>query len=297
MNTSAALSGFGKHSRKSIRPNEMTLSVFRLLTDHARRSLKAVAGFKLFGFDWLRPWISYSFSPLLNRFLSKKTVRFGRFNVRRGECDLYTFANIFEDYRPDLVWRALQDVDLVVDLGANVGAFSFLVTTLCQRAGWKRVIRAVEPNRRNVDFLRQQPFAESLDIREAAVGPTEGEARLSRGENSVTDRVDFSSTDDNKVRLISLESLCDQPALVKMDIEGGEWEILRHGLPANVQYLFLEWHRDPTTERLLEPSDLIRGDWKRHSGDLYGSTMWTFTRCAPRDTSIPETPVAIEQRT
>ena len=275
----------------------MTLSVFRLLTDHARRSLKALTGFKLFGRDWLGPWISYCFSPLLNRFLSNRTIRFGSVNVRRGECDLYTFVNIFEDYRPDLVQRALEDVDLVIDLGANVGAFSFLVNALCDRAGCKRVIRAVEPNRRNVDFLRQQPFAESLDIREAAAGPAEGQARLIRGENSVTDRVDFSGSGDNKVRVISLESLCDRPALVKMDIEGGEWEILRQGLPANVRHLFLEWHQDPMVKHPLEPSDLIRGDWKKHSSDLYGSTMWTWTRSAARDTSVPEAPVAIEQRT
>lgn len=279
MNTSAALSGFGKHSRKSIGLNQMTLSVFRLLTDHARRSLKAVAGFKLFGFDWLRPWISYSFSPLLSRLLSKKTIRFGSFNVRRGECDLYTFANIFEDYRPDLVRRALQDVDLVLDLGANVGAFSFLITAFCERDGRKRMIRAVEPNNQNVEFLRNQPFAEAIEIHEAAVGPVEGTARLVHGINSVTDHVDLSPTANaSSIRVISLEALCDRPALVKMDVEGSEWEILRHGLPMNVHHLFLEWHPDHAARPSLEPADLIPGHWQKLACDPHGATMWYFHR-------------------
>jgi FkbM family methyltransferase len=279
MNISAALSGFGKDSRKSIDLDQMTLSVFRLLTDHARRSLKALAGFKLFGREWLRPWISYSLSPLLNRFLSKKTIRFGSFNVRRGECDLYTFANIFEDYRPDLVRRALQDVDLVLDLGANVGAFSFLVTAFCDGDGRKRIIRAVEPNPHNVEFLRNQPFADAIEIHEAAIGPVEGTARLIHGTNSVTDHVDFSATANGfSIRVIPLEALCDQPALAKMDVEGSEWEILRHGLPMNVRHLFLEWHPNQTAKRSLEPADLIPGDWQKLACDPHGATMWYFHR-------------------
>ena len=279
MNTSAALSGFGKDSRKSIGLDLMTPSVLRLLTDHARRSLKALAGFKLFGRGWLRPWISYSFSPLLNRFLSKKTVCFSSFNVRRGECDLYTFANIFEDYRPDLVRRALEDVDLVVDLGANVGAFSFLITAFCDPDGRKRIIKAIEPNRQNVAFLRSQPFANAIEIHEAAVGPVEGTARLIHGTNSVTDHVDFSTNaNGSDVRVISLEALCDQPALVKMDVEGSEWGILRHGLPMNVRHLFLEWHPAQAAGHSLEPADLIPGDWQKLACDPHGATMWYFHR-------------------
>lgn len=257
----------------------MTLSGFRLLTDHARRSLKALAGFKLFGREWLRPWISYSLSPLLNRFLSKTTVRFGRFNARRGECDLYTFANIFEDYRPGLVRHALQDVDLVVDLGANVGAFSFLITAFCEREGRQRTIRAVEPNRQNVEFLRSQPFADAIEIHEAAVGPVEGAGRLVYGINSVTDHVDLSpSANGSSIRVISLQALCDQPALVKMDVEGSEWGILRHGLPMNVRHLFLEWHPDQAAGHSLEPADFVPGAWQKLACDPHGATMWYFHR-------------------
>ena len=255
------------------------VSARHLLADHARRTRAAPGGFQIFGARWLRPWIYYAVSPLWNSLSKGQIVRFPDFKVRQGMCDLYTFANLFEDYPAAVIRRALPEVELVVDLGANVGAFSLLIIALGKSAGATKPITAVEPNEENVELLRRQPFSHALEIVHAAVGPIDGQGKIIRGINSVTDRVAFAATGPGEdVRVVSLESLCDRPALVKMDIEGGEWEILPHGLPPNVRHLFLEWHPNPASDSSLEPGDLFAGDWKKHSTDLYGSTMWYLRR-------------------
>ena len=248
-----------------------------ILLDHCRRVCVASAGFKVLGRRWCSPFLGYSFSPILNRFAAGHTARFPGFNARLGEGDLYTFANLFEDYPVKQIREALRDVDLVVDLGANVGAFSYLVLELCRDKGSAPRIIAVEPNAANTLFLRAQPFSDSITIHHAAVGPENGVARLVRGQNSVTDHVDFSGTaEGDDVAVLSLHSLCDRPALVKMDIEGGEHEILKRGLPDNVRHLMLEWHSKPGEPVSLQPADLVPGDWTLISRDIHGSSMWYF---------------------
>jgi hypothetical protein len=39
----------------------------RLLLDHTNRVARALAGFRVFGFGWLRPWIAYCLSPVIAR--------------------------------------------------------------------------------------------------------------------------------------------------------------------------------------------------------------------------------------
>ncbi len=239
------------------------------LRDHARRTFVALNGFRTYGARWLRPWLSYAFAPATSRIVPESVAHFKDFHARLGECDLYTFANVFADYPVDKLKAAAIDLDLIVDLGANVGAFSLLARTIAPHAH----IVAVEPDAENVSFLRAQPFAKHLDIRHAAVGPSAGNARLVRGENSVTHHVDLSEDSEGvPVPLVSLESLCHRPALVKMDIEGGEREILRAGLPENVRHLALEWHGGGA------PLDFVPGNWQKISTDMHGATMWWFSR-------------------
>ena len=252
-----------------------------LVVDHVRRVGRASAGFRSVGLAWTRPWLSYLWSPLLNRIQRQGVLRFEGFDVRLGKADLYTFANLFEDYPVSLVRRALAEVSLVLDLGANVGAFSWLITHLSKAENLRPRIVALEPNAENASFLRAQPFAAALEIDEAAVGPVAGMGTLVPGENSVTDHVDYSGRSAGAtVPIRSFDSLCDRPALVKMDIEGGEREILQQGLPEQVRHLFLEWHplRSGGTPDPSTPADLVAGNWMKVSSDPYGSSMWYFRR-------------------
>jgi FkbM family methyltransferase len=256
-----------------------TTTTVELVADHFRRVCAAAAGFSLVGFRWALPWFCYLLSPLLNR-IGPRHIRFGSFHVRGGKADLYTFANLFQDYPVALIRNALRHVDLVLDLGANVGAFSWLVTTLCGQEKLRRRIIALEPNAANAAFLLEQPFAADVEVEESAVGPVGGKGHLIAGQNSVTDHIDFSENKNGReVPVHSFDSLCSRPVLVKMDIEGSEWPILRRGLPESVRHLFVEWHPSPDADETgAMPPDFVFGNWKMLSRDPYGSTMWYFWR-------------------
>src|SRR4051812_46994938 len=96
-------------------------AIVDLVVDHSRRVASATAGFRVYGWKWLLPWISYCLSPILRKLGGTAIGRFGLFNARFAECDLYTFANVFEDYPVREIEGALSDVRMIVDLGANVG--------------------------------------------------------------------------------------------------------------------------------------------------------------------------------
>ena len=273
MTTHAILSNSA--AANNVRPNESqtAFGCGRLLLDHTNRVARALAGFRVFGFGWLRPWIAYSVSPVITRLMSGRIGHFNGFNARFAECDLYTFANVFADYPVAELSNALRDVEVIVDLGANVGAFLFLVRRLCKKIGRRLPMVALEAAAENAAFLRKQPFADEVEIYQAAAGPSDGTARLVRGANSVTHHVDFSAGAVGElVKVLSLESLCRQRALVKMDIEGDELAILEHALPESVRHLILEWHHRG------RPSDLIPGNWKRISTDIHGASTWYFRR-------------------
>src|ERR1700719_2407255 len=65
---------------------------------YARRSVQALAGLRDYGRGWLRSSGNLLLFPNGQLARPKKITRFHGFNARPGECDLYTFANVFADY-------------------------------------------------------------------------------------------------------------------------------------------------------------------------------------------------------
>lgn len=160
---------------------------------------------------------------------------------------------------------------MVVDAGANVGAFSLLTLSVAGRLGQPVEIVAVEPHPDNFNFLEGQPFASALTLRRAAVGAVAGTGSIVPGSNAATHSVTMASSGD--VEVLTLDQLCTRPTLLKMDIEGAELDVIKAGLPKNVEFLFLEWHHSGSPRELL-PSGFLT----LLSKDPYGSTSWAWER-------------------
>jgi FkbM family methyltransferase len=136
--------------------------------------------------------------------------------------------------------------ETIVDCGAHIG-----LGTLRLLAGHPgaRII-AVEADPRLADRLRANVAGLPVTVVQAAVGAEDGRRTFFRGEraswaNSVT-RV---SADQEEVTVpsVTLDSLLRSAGikrvdLLKLDIEGAEWELLADGVPAGVGALIAEFH-------------------------------------------------------
>ena len=148
--------------------------------------------------------------------------------------------------------------DICMDCGANVGAVTV------QMAATGATVHAYEPDPRNFDALEAAVgHLPNVELHMVALGATEGQATLrrlhdkfgtekGRGESSSTYFKDPALFSDNVVQVeqrafgTEVTRLGGRIALVKMDIEGAEFEILpqvfadpeRQGFDA----LFVETH-------------------------------------------------------
>lgn len=200
----------------------------------------------------LRPW---AFVRLRHRPSPEPVVelplrRGGVFRIRTAEHDRHVFKRVFarDDYR--LKDFGPGELDTVVDAGAHIGAFALRVAPFARR------VLCVEPAPDNLDLLRRNAAAHgTIDVLPFALAGHGGRRALRLGQNG--SRHSFLSTPDERgcveVEAISLETLftehqverCD---LLKLDVEGAEYEILR-GLPpalwSRVRRVRMEYHPAP----------------------------------------------------
>ena len=125
------------------------MPIWQQVLDHLRRASGSVRGFRYFGTFWFGAWLLNLVHPLVGRLLRGRVLDLGGFRVRLGTTDCTCLVNLACDYDLDFVRRHLPLVDMVIDAGANVGAFSYLVTRFSPDL---RII-ALEPERENFRFL------------------------------------------------------------------------------------------------------------------------------------------------
>jgi FkbM family methyltransferase len=119
----------------------------------------------------------------------------------------------------------------VFDLGAHVGFYSLLASVLVGPEG--RVI-SFEPVPRNLGFLRRHLALnkiENCSVWEAAVGISDGTASFETGPNHAMGHLSAESSAALNVRTVRLDTLVTSreipsPDLIKLDIEGGEYDAL-----------------------------------------------------------------------
>lgn len=146
---------------------------------------------------------------------------------------------VFGEYEPAesaMIRRLLRDGDLAVDVGANIGWFSLLMATCVGDRGSVIAIEPTPPIRR---YLLENVSANpSLSIRviAVAVGAIMGVAEIhlfremphghaSLSDLGRSDDVTFDVPVDRLDHLIKRED--KPPALIKVDVEGSELDVLR----------------------------------------------------------------------
>jgi FkbM family methyltransferase len=211
-----------------------------------------------------------------------------KFRIRPKTSDRATINEVFiaKPYTPDQSF-AIAEGDHILDIGANIGAFTVYAARIAKEEG---IVYSVEPVASNFSALEENVKLNNLrNVRllRAAVGGHKGFATIeSRGSSSSV--VWHSGGFRDRVKQITLRSLVDQIRrvdLLKMDCEGAEYDIL---LSTNTECLrsirriAMEYHN--------VSSDLCGETLKRHletagfrvtcTGTEWTGTIYAVNRAA-----------------
>lgn len=187
-----------------------------------------------------------------NTFLFNHEIRIRDTQPKR-ECLLHTKDPIYrnyEDFFVDKIYdnfiNSISNKDVCVDIGANVGLF----TDLALSNGFKKVL-SVEPNPKAInDFKQLHKDNSNVELVEYAITSNNKDVLLSCDENNTLCSSLYVIQTDNFITVPSktIDELLrdyDKIDLLKMDIEGGEYDIFEHikkETLMKIDNLLLEFH-------------------------------------------------------
>jgi FkbM family methyltransferase len=151
------------------------------------------------------------------------------------------------------------DAEVIVDLGAHIG----LATLRLLAANPSARVIAVEPDPFLIEQLRANVSGLPVTVLQAAISDESGERTFYRSDtfswaNSLERTMPVQIP--VSVHTVTLDEIldaysCSRVDLLKVDIEGGEWDLFSRGLPDRVQSVVGEVHARPGRA----PKQLIDG--------------------------------------
>ena len=148
---------------------------------------------------------------------------------------------LFDAYEPietALVRQHLTAGDVFLDIGANIGWFSLLASTIIGPSGH---VHAFEPRTPTVEYLRRSISMNGLEsaitVHDVGLDSGDGEQFLAwvkdtpnPGHSMVTSSATQEGMDSIRIRLMTLDSLkIPRVDFVKIDVEGAEMRVLEGG--------------------------------------------------------------------
>lgn len=154
----------------------------------------------------------------------------------------------YELEKQRLMAQMVKPGTVVFDIGANVGFYTLLASSLVGEGGR---VYAFEPLAGNIDYLERHlkmNAAHNVTLFQAAVSDREGIASFQQGDSNSMGRLDEKGT--IAVEIVSLDELFFKgvlplPDYMKIDVEGAELSVLkgaRHILEKRSPTIFLATH-------------------------------------------------------
>ncbi len=207
------------------------------------------------------------------------------YRLNRGDIQAIREIWLLQTYRPPFT---VSSLDVVVDLGANIGFTSVYYATRYAA----KVVVAVEPDPDNAQVLRQNLVQNGIGavVLQSAVGPIDGVAHFERTTDSNLGRV---ADEGMAVRMMSMASVLDHVGdvdvdMLKIDIEGGEgalFDVDDLSWLDRVQALMVEFHLELVDRDVIVDVIVRRGFRFIPAGSVEENSADTFVRQAPAGTS------------
>jgi len=174
-----------------------------------------------------------------------------------------TFDTIF-DHSEDFAKKTiLAKGDLFIDAGAHCGMWSLQASKYYQK------IIAIEPTKKSTKSLRtnlRMNRIENVQVVEAALCEKRGYSMFytwpdgPMGNSLYSEPVKYTPDygfggNPSLVRTVSIDSLDVKPTVIKLDVEGAEFDAVKGGLVTIQKYrpkLFIEIHHPDNEERIIE---------------------------------------------
>jgi FkbM family methyltransferase len=167
---------------------------------------------------------------IITFFHSGKLIKFGIYDeTDHIQRFIASHQKFYEEQMLLDISRRLETPGLVIDVGANIGNHTVYLGLICNRN-----VIALEPYKKNFEILSHNVSLNNLQDKVVCLQVAAG-SRLGRGDivlhdyqNSGAVSVDVSekATGIEVITLDSLE-LDEPPALIKIDVEGMEFDVLR----------------------------------------------------------------------
>jgi FkbM family methyltransferase len=134
----------------------------------------------------------------------------------------------YEPQQTALFKRHIRPGDVLLDAGAAAGYYTLLGSYL---VGARGMVISIEPDPRNVNYLRQHVSAnrlENVTIHPCALGSQQGIARFARGSGTGTGHLSERGELEVEIRRLDdiVASQAVTPTHLKIDVEGAELQVL-----------------------------------------------------------------------
>jgi FkbM family methyltransferase len=173
------------------------------------------------------------------------------------------YAGLHEFADMAFVLHFLRSGDLFADVGANVGSYTILASGVvgCRTVAFEPDPASAATLERNIKLNK---ITDRVEIRLTAVGARPGVARFSTGLDTMNHVVDSAEQSGRNVFIETLDSVLIGnrriPALIKIDVEGYEDEVLRGAkaiLAASELKAVLTENRSPTVIETLKCAGMV----------------------------------------
>jgi len=164
--------------------------------------------------------------------------------------------------------RGLKEIHTIVDIGANVGLFSMIARHHFPQAR----IDAYEPNPGLLEIIESHLRPLGINLYHEAVGLENGRSSPVNTRGSLDYQVMVDPSGDLPMAGVStvLERIGGTIDLLKMDCEGGEWEILQSNeFMRNVRTLAMEYHPRKQNVPVLNELILLLRRHKFHQVEIH----------------------------